>query len=148
MIYTEILSSEMKRGSMRTLKMLGNIISIMLLLVFASVLRLFRWRSKGEKDIQSIFQQGDYGFAIVSGQDTDAEPYPYIYAKADRNARELHLGERKYLETPFLGMDGGRLYVKWRYGQKDRRVSKKSEGAEKNSDSSRPARIPVQLLET
>jgi hypothetical protein len=46
-------------------------------------------------------------------------PYPYIYVNADGSARELHAGERQYLETEFHGADGGRPYIKSRYAQRD-----------------------------
>lgn len=46
-------------------------------------------------------------------------PYPYIYVEADGTARELHAGERAYLETEFEGADGARPYIKGRYQQRD-----------------------------
>jgi hypothetical protein len=48
-----------------------------------------------------------------------AKPYPYVYVNADGTARELHAGERQYLETEFSGGDGGRPYIKSRYAQRD-----------------------------
>ena len=46
-------------------------------------------------------------------------PYPYVYVNADGSARELHVGERKYLETEFKGGDGAMPYVKMNYDQRD-----------------------------
>ena len=46
-------------------------------------------------------------------------PYPYIYVEADGTARELHAGERAYLEMEFEGADGARPYFKGRYQQRD-----------------------------
>jgi hypothetical protein len=55
----------------------------------------------------------------VSAEESEAHPYPYIYVDVDGGARELHNTEREYLETPFLGADGGRPYAKLRYSQKN-----------------------------
>jgi len=38
--------------------------------------------------------------------------YPYIYVNADGTARELHAGERAYLEMEFKGGDGAMPYIK------------------------------------
>ncbi|WLT32339.1 hypothetical protein [Geothrix sp. PMB-07] len=46
-------------------------------------------------------------------------PYPYIYVNPDGGARELHQGERDYLETPFHPADGGRPYIKGSFSAKD-----------------------------
>ncbi len=40
------------------------------------------------------------------------EPYRYIYVNADGSARELHAGERDYLETEFTGGDGAAPHIK------------------------------------
>jgi hypothetical protein len=48
-----------------------------------------------------------------------AKPYPYIYVNADGTARELHAGERRYLETEFSGGDGARPYIKSSYPARD-----------------------------
>jgi hypothetical protein len=47
------------------------------------------------------------------------EPYPYVYINADGTARELHAGERVYLETEFKGGDGAAPYVKDRYDERN-----------------------------
>lgn len=46
-------------------------------------------------------------------------PYPYVYVEADGTARELHAGERAYLETEFEGADGARPYIKGNFEQRD-----------------------------
>jgi hypothetical protein len=48
-----------------------------------------------------------------------AAPYRFVYVNADGTARELHAGEREYLETPFSGGDGGRPYIKTSYEERD-----------------------------
>jgi len=48
-----------------------------------------------------------------------AEPYPYIYVNADGTARELHAGERAYLETEFKGGDGAMPYIKDSYEERN-----------------------------
>jgi hypothetical protein len=48
-----------------------------------------------------------------------AELYPYVYVIADGTARELHAGERRYLETEFRGGDGAAPYIKSTYSQRD-----------------------------
>lgn len=48
-----------------------------------------------------------------------AELYPYIYVNTDGSARELHEGERRYLETEFQGGDGAMPYVKDTYDERD-----------------------------
>lgn len=45
--------------------------------------------------------------------------YPYVYVEVDGTARELHAGERTYLETEFEGADGARPYAKSSYKQRD-----------------------------
>lgn len=57
--------------------------------------------------------------AIVNRDQSNAGPYPYVYVNADGTARELHPGERNFLETPFHPADGGRPYVKDSYSQKN-----------------------------
>jgi hypothetical protein len=104
---------------MRTLKQIYYLVLLILLLAVVPILRLFGWRPKGETGIQTLFGKEPTGFAIVSGQETETEPYPYIYINADGSARELHSSEREYLQMPFLGADGARPYVKWRYMQKN-----------------------------
>ncbi len=47
------------------------------------------------------------------------QPYPYIYINADGTARELHAGERAYLETEFKGGDGAMPYVKDSYEERN-----------------------------
>ena len=47
------------------------------------------------------------------------QPYPYIYVNDDGTARELHVGERAYLETEFKGGDGAMPYVKDRYEERN-----------------------------
>jgi hypothetical protein len=46
-------------------------------------------------------------------------PYPYIYVNTDGTARELHLSERRYLETKFTGGDGAAPYIKAEYVQRN-----------------------------
>ena len=45
--------------------------------------------------------------------------YPYIYVNADGTARELHAGERAYLETEFKGGDGAMPYIKDSYEERN-----------------------------
>ena len=42
--------------------------------------------------------------------------FPYVYVEEDGSARELTPDERAYLSTEFHPADGGRPYVKSRYG--------------------------------
>ena len=51
-------------------------------------------------------------FAVVDSATALHCPYPYVFVNRDGAVRELHSGERKYLETPFLPFDGGRPYIK------------------------------------
>jgi len=46
-------------------------------------------------------------------------PYPYIYVNTDGTARELHAGERAYLETEFKGGDGAMAYIKDSYEERN-----------------------------
>jgi hypothetical protein len=104
---------------MRTLKQFYYFTVLLLLLAVGIVLRLFGWRPEGDTGIQTLFNRAPQGFAVVNESVCEGEPYPYVYVNADGSARELHRSERDYLETIFHGADGGRPYVKWRYGQKD-----------------------------
>jgi hypothetical protein len=45
--------------------------------------------------------------------------YRYVYINADGTARELHAGERAYLETEFKGGDGAMPYVKASYDERN-----------------------------
>jgi len=56
---------------------------------------------------------------VVTPAESSADPYPYVYVESDGTARELHLGEREYLETPYHPADGGRPYVKRGYEARD-----------------------------
>ena len=47
------------------------------------------------------------------------QPYPYVYVDADGTARELHAGERAYLETEFKGGDGAMPYIKDSYDERN-----------------------------
>ncbi|HEX3938323.1 MAG TPA: hypothetical protein VHX43_12545 [Xanthobacteraceae bacterium] len=47
------------------------------------------------------------------------EPHAYIYVSADGTARELHPGERAYLETEFNGGDGAMPSVKESYEERN-----------------------------
>ena len=47
------------------------------------------------------------------------QPYPYIYINADGTARELHAGERAYLETEFEGGDGAMPSTKDSYEERN-----------------------------
>ncbi len=58
-------------------------------------------------------------FAIVSESDSRSVPYPYVYVEKDGKVRELHAGERTYLETPFYPTDGSRPFVKSFFNQKN-----------------------------
>ena len=48
-----------------------------------------------------------------------ASAYPYVYVNADGTARELHAGERTYLETEFQGGDGAMPYIKDTYEERN-----------------------------
>ena len=104
---------------MSTLKQMYYLVVLMLLLPAVLILRFFGWRPVGDTGIQTLFLREPRGFAIVSGEVTDTESYPYVYINANGIARELHRSERDYLQTPFIGADGARPYVKWRYMQKN-----------------------------
>jgi len=93
-------------------------VALMFLIAAGCIFRLFGSRPKGETGLHSLFQHEPGGFAIVSGDDVGADPYPYVYVNHDGSVRELHKSEREYLETRFLGADGARPYVKWRFKQK------------------------------
>jgi hypothetical protein len=58
-------------------------------------------------------------FAVVSAEEAQQIPYPYIYVNADGTARELHQAERDYLEEAFSPMDGARPYVKGNFNARD-----------------------------
>jgi len=47
------------------------------------------------------------------------QPYPYIYLNADGTARELHAGERAWLETEYTLGDGAMPYVKDSYEERN-----------------------------
>ena len=104
---------------MKTLEQIFLVVVVILLLPFVLILRLFGWRPQGQNTIQSLFPGKPEGFAIVSPEESDRQPYPYVKVNNEGSARELHKAEREYLETPFFGADGGRPYVKWRYKQKN-----------------------------
>jgi hypothetical protein len=104
---------------MKTLKQMSYLVALMFLLGAGLILRLFGWRPKGETGFQSLFRGESSGSAVVSDDEIGSDPYPYVYVNEDGSARELHKSERHYLEAPFLGSDGGRPYVKWRYKQKN-----------------------------
>jgi hypothetical protein len=61
----------------------------------------------------------DQKFVIVSQSQAKSTPYPYIYVNSDGSVRELHVGERQYLETPFYPSDGARPYIKDSYEHKN-----------------------------
>jgi len=104
---------------MKTLKQFFDLFLLFLLLGFVLIARLFKWRPAEETGMQTLFAERPKGFAYVSASESDLIPYPYIYIDADGNARELTQGEREDLQTPWLGSDGERPYVKWRYKQKN-----------------------------
>jgi hypothetical protein len=54
-------------------------------------------------------------FTVVTKDEAAIEPYPYVYVDDSGTVRELHHGEREYLQTPFSPFDGGRPYVKGSY---------------------------------
>ena len=58
-------------------------------------------------------------FAVVDSATALQRPYPYVFVNKDGAVRELHSGERKYLETPFSPFDGGRPYIKKGYDSKN-----------------------------
>ncbi len=58
-------------------------------------------------------------FAVISESDAKIFPYPIVFVEKDGIVRELHVSEKKYLETPFYRSDGARPYVKRSYQQKD-----------------------------
>ncbi len=58
-------------------------------------------------------------FSIVSDQDAQCDPYPYVYAENDGGARELRSIERALLEEPFYAGDGDRPYMKHSWDQRD-----------------------------
>jgi hypothetical protein len=47
------------------------------------------------------------------------QPYPYVYIDPDGTARELHAGERAYLETEFIGGDGAMPSIKDSYEERN-----------------------------
>jgi hypothetical protein len=104
---------------MKTLMQIFLVVFVILLLPFFLMLRLFGWRPQRKGTIRSLFPSKPEGFAIVSPEQSDRQPYPYVQVNNDGSARELHKSEREYLETPFFGADGARPYVKWRYTQKN-----------------------------
>jgi hypothetical protein len=104
---------------MRTLTQVCLAVAAILLLPFSLVFRLFGWRPAGQTGVQSLFPHEPQGDAFVSAEESEAQPYPYIHVNDDGSARELRRTEREHLETPFLGADGGRPYVKWRYSQRN-----------------------------
>ena len=59
------------------------------------------------------------GYAIVKKDRSIVDPYPYVYVNADGGARELHQGERDYLETRFQPGDGNRPYIKSGYSKRN-----------------------------
>jgi hypothetical protein len=59
------------------------------------------------------------GYAVVDEKEARMDRYPCVYVNLDGSARELHEGERRYLETRFSPFDGARPYVKGSYSQKD-----------------------------
>ena len=58
-------------------------------------------------------------YVVVDTAAASLEPYPYVFVEDDGSVRELHLEERKYLETPFSPFDGGRPYTKEDYESRD-----------------------------
>jgi hypothetical protein len=58
-------------------------------------------------------------YFIVSAADARQVPYPFVYVNADGTVRELHVTERRYLETSFHPCDSGRPYTKQSYAAKD-----------------------------
>jgi hypothetical protein len=104
---------------MRTLTQLCLTVVAILLLPLFLILRLFGLRPGGQAGVQSLFPREPLGYALVSVEQSGAQPYPYIYVNDDGSARELRRTEQEHLETPFLGADGDRPYVKWRYSQRN-----------------------------
>lgn len=63
--------------------------------------------------------QGQAVFVIVSQQESQQKPYPYVHVNDDGTVRELRSDERSFLETPFLPSDGGRPAIKSSYQSKN-----------------------------
>jgi hypothetical protein len=68
--------------------------------------RFLSWRNETTEDRT---------YALVTAEEAKADPYPYVYVERDGTARELHPGERSYLESEFSPFDGARPYVKAEY---------------------------------
>ena len=58
-------------------------------------------------------------FRIVDEDQARIEPYLWVQVEEDGSASELHISERRYLETSFETTDSGRPYTKENYEQKD-----------------------------
>ena len=58
-------------------------------------------------------------FAVVSKEESQLVPYPFVHVNDDGTVRELHPNERHYLETPFHPFDGERPYIKQSFDAKD-----------------------------
>ena len=52
--------------------------------------------------------------AVVSREESQLDPYPYVYMKNDGSCRELLDEEKRYLEEEFYPADGDRPYIKFR----------------------------------
>ncbi len=57
--------------------------------------------------------------AALRKTESGQSPYAFVYVEADGTARELHTGERAYLETDFAGADGAQPYIKSTYEQRN-----------------------------
>lgn len=81
---------QMEGAEMKTLTQIFLVVSVVLLLPFFLVFRLFGWRPQGQNAIQSHFPSKPEGFAIVSPEQSERQPYPYVQVNNDGSARELH----------------------------------------------------------
>jgi hypothetical protein len=95
------------------------VLAVLVLGAVAVVWVLIRWRRTISGRIKIPFGRSAFLYAVASVDEAGAEPYAYIHVNADGSARELHAGEREFLETPFHPADGGRPYVKSSYAQKN-----------------------------
>jgi hypothetical protein len=92
--------------------------AILLLGILAIVLILRRQKA-GPAGPHTEKPSTSPSWAVVDPKEAMVQPYPFIFVNADGSARELHQGERDYLETGFHPADGGRPYVKGNYAAKD-----------------------------
>lgn len=56
--------------------------------------------------------KNSFGFAVVTQEEAQQKPYPFVYIEKDGSYSELNEAARQYLETVFHPGDGARPYVK------------------------------------